>query len=144
MRGMKTQILGIIAGIIILPLVFIFTSCKANSATQTNQQPVEVVSVQGPLEPINPGGPNVEITLENTSSKPITSINATLKLNRDFMFEFDVSPSKSLLPGKSISSRLILIGGGFSTDTSYPLQIEGTFEGGVTFNFIKQVQITEP
>jgi len=107
------------------------------------RNPIKILSVRGPLEPINPGGPIVEITLENTSASNITSLNATLALTIEFNFEFDVSPSNPLLPGKSISSRLTLIGGGFSTDVSYPLQLEGIFEDGTIFDYTEQVQIIE-
>jgi hypothetical protein len=55
MRVMQKLILGIFAGTIILPLVLTFTSCRANSTTQTNQEPIKVLSVRGPLELINPG-----------------------------------------------------------------------------------------
>jgi hypothetical protein len=112
--------------------------------TATNQQPIEVVSVSGPLQPINPGGPIVEITLKNVSSEPVISLAATIELGRTFTFNFDVSASNPLLPDKSISSRLTLIGGGFSDNVSYPLTISGTLQSGATFAYTKQVQIVAP
>ena len=130
-------------GIVILGIIVTSLATCSNS-TQTSQQPIEILSVKGPFEPYTPAGPSVEIVLENTSARSIVSLTATLKLIRDFNFEFDVSPSKPLLPGKSFSSRLTLIGGGFSTDTTYLLQIKGEIEDGTTFNFTEQVQIIEP
>jgi hypothetical protein len=127
---------NLILTITVSGLMFVF-SCT------TSTQPVEVASVQGPLEPINPGGPVVAITLENISTKTITSLTAILKLNRDFTFEFDISLSKPLAPGEDISSRLTLIGGGFDSDVSYPLQVKGTFDDNSKFDFTKQVHITE-
>lgn len=108
------------------------------------RNPIKILSVQGPLEPINPGGPVVEITLENISAQNIISIKATLRLTKEFNFEFDVSPSKPLLPAETISSKLTLIGGGFSTDASYLLQIKGEIEDETTFDYTKLVQITVP
>jgi len=108
-----------------------------------NQQPIEIISVLGPLQPINPGGPIVEITLKNVAVEPVVSLTATLELIRSFNFDFDVTSSNPLLPGKSISAKLTLIGGGFNDSISYPLTINGTLQNGATFDYIKQVQIVE-
>ena len=113
----------------------------AQSSIPTNKQPVDVLSVIGPLSPINPGGPIVEITLKNVSSDPVTSLSATLQLNRAFNFNFDVTSSNPLLPDKSISARLTLITGGFSDNISYSLAINGTLQDGEIFSYTKQVQI---
>jgi len=109
-----------------------------------NQQPVEIISVTGPLQPINPGGPTVEITLKNVAVEPVVSLSASLELSRPFNFDFDVTSSNPLLPDKSISSRLTLIGVGFSDNVSYPLKINGTLQSGATFTYTEQVQITAP
>jgi len=130
-------------GIVILGIIAVSLAACSRS-TPTGQQPVEILSVKGPFEPYTPAGPSVEITLENTSVRNIISLNATLELTKEFNFKFDVSPSKPLLPAETISSRLILIGGGFSTETSYPLQIKGEIEDGTTFDYTEQVQIIEP
>jgi hypothetical protein len=133
-------------GIVILRIVAMFLVACAGppTITPTNQQPIEIVSVLGPLPPINPGGPIVEITLRNVSNESIVSLTAALELSRTFNFEFDVSSSNPLLPAKSISAKLTLIGGGFSDNISYPLRLEGTLQDGSTFAYTKQVQITEP
>jgi heat shock protein HslJ len=114
------------------------------TSTLTNQQPIEVVSVSGPLPPINPGGPIVEITLKNVSSEPVISLVATIELGRTFTFNFDVTSSNPLLPGENISTRLTLISGGFSDNISYPLNINGTLQNGATFAYTKQVRIVAP
>jgi hypothetical protein len=111
------------------------------STTLTNQQPLEVVSLIGPLPPVNPGGPNVEIMLKNISSEPIVTLNVTLELNRTFNFAFDVSLPVPLFPGKTISTEQTLISGGFGENILYPLRINGTFRNGSTFDYTKQVQI---
>ncbi len=135
---------NIVCILLALFMIGLVSCVKSNNISQTSQQPIKILSVRGPLEPINPGGPIVEITLENTSAQNIISLNATLRLTKEFNFEFDVSSSKPLLPGKSISSRLTLIGGGFNTYTSYPLKIKGEIEDGTTFDYTEQVQIIVP
>lgn len=120
------------------------TPTPTPTQTSTNQEPIEILSVSGPLQPINPGGPIVEITLQNTGTESVVSLAATLELTRSFNFSFDVTSSNPLQSGKSISSKLTLIGGGFGDNTQYPLTISGTLENGTTFNYTKQVQIAAP
>lgn len=140
MRKVKSTL-----GIVILSIIaMLLVACAGPATNPTNQQPVEIVSVLGPLPPINPGGPIVEITLKNVSAESIVSLTATLELSRAFNFEFDVSSANPVLPAKSVSAKLTLIGGGFSDNISYPLRLEGTLQGGSTFAYTKQVQITEP
>lgn len=125
------------------------TSTPTPTPTTTNQQPIEIVSVLGPLSPFNPGGPTVEITLKNVSTAPIVSLTATLGLDGagpptapgSFTFTFDVTALHPLLPGRSVSDTSTLIGAGFSNSTSYPLTITGALENGATFNCTKEVQI---
>jgi hypothetical protein len=100
------------------------------------------VSVQGPLDPINPGGPNVEITLRNVSNQSATALSATLQLNQAFNFIFDVSSANPLSPGKTVSASPTLIGAGFSDTASYPLVVNGVLHDGQIFSLNKQVQIT--
>lgn len=113
-----------------------------NSGVQN--QAVEIVSVTGPIPPITPGGPTVEITLKNVSDEPITGLTATLVAGRSFDFSFDVSASAPLMPGASISQKSTLIGGGFSDNDLYPLTIKATLQSGATSNFTQQVQIKAP
>jgi hypothetical protein len=146
---MKKKWLLLISVGLALVLVTALAGCMLTSTpnpapTSTNQQPIDVVSVSGPLPPINPGGPIVEITLKNVSSKPVISLATTIELGRSFNFNFDVSSSNPLLPSKSISSRLTLIGGGFSDNISYPLMINGILEDGAVFAYTRQVQIAAP
>ncbi len=112
------------------------------------QEPIEIVSATGPLEPINPGGPIVEITLKNVSDDPVIFLDASLEANgvadRPFLFHFDVSLSHPLLPGKSLSDRETLIGGGFGDNILYPVTISGTLQSNVAFFYTKEVLITRP
>ncbi len=120
------------------------TPTPAPTPTLQNQQPIEIISVLGPLQPINPGGPIVETTLKNVGAEPVVALAANLELSRSFAFNFDVTPSNPLLPDKTISAKLTLIGGGFSDSLSYPLTINGTTQNGATFVYTKQVKIVAP
>ena len=120
------------------------TGCQSHSQ---NQQPIEVTSVLGPLQPYIPAGPIVGITLKNLGEEPVIYLKATLELERAFEFEFvNVTPSNPLLPNKSISDKLIIgpPGGGFDNNLSYPLTINATLQSGATFVYTKQVQIVNP
>jgi hypothetical protein len=117
------------------------TPTPTPTPTPQNQQPVEVVSVSGPLQPINPGGPIVEITLKNVGTEPVVTLAATLELGRSFVFNFEVTPANSLIPGNTISARLTLLGGGFDDTLLYPLTIKGTMPNGDTFTYTRQVMI---
>jgi hypothetical protein len=90
------------------------TSKPTSNLTPQAQQPIEIISVLGPLQPIVPAGPIVEITLKNVGAEPVVSLVANLVLSRAFSFEFDVIASNPLLPEKTISVKRTLIGGGFS------------------------------
>ena len=154
------KIVAIIAFFIVAAIII--SSCGSNktsvtsSLTQTSvassitlpAKPIEVTSVAGPLPPINPGGPNIEITLKNITNIPLISVSALLKidnvLNKPFKFSFAVSETSPLLPGSEISSRLTLINGGFDSETSYPLEIIGSLQTGGSFDYTTQVKITEP
>jgi hypothetical protein len=119
-----------------------FTSTPAPAQT-TTLQPVEVVSMSGPL-PFT----IVEITLKNVSAEPVVSLNVALELSgipaRTFIFDFGVSSARPLLPGKSAIARSTLPKGGFSDSVSYPLNISGSLQGNATFTYTTQVQITAP
>jgi len=68
--------------IAILSMVALLLGACKGTATPTGQQPIQVVSVSGPLPPINPGGPNVEVTLKNVSGDPVVSLTASLEISR--------------------------------------------------------------
>lgn len=145
---MKRKLL--VLGMVILSVVALLAEACSGTATPMSQQPVEVVSVSGPLPPINPGGPPVQVTLKNVSGEPVVSLTASLAISRagpssePFVFSFDITPSKPLSPGASVSSRLTLIGGSFADNVSYPLTIEGKLKSGATFAYTEQVRIIKP
>jgi len=118
------------------------------SASQ-NQEPIEIVSVLGPVGPTNPGGPAVKITLKNVGTEPVISLTATLEVSSasglPFVFTFDdVTPAHPLQPNRSTSDTSGLIGGGFGSNYSYPLTINATLQNGTNFVYTKLVQIVEP
>jgi hypothetical protein len=121
-----------------------FDADAAQPDSLQDWQPLEIVSVEGPLDPINPGGPVVGITIKNISEENIVSLNATLDLNMEFSFEFEVSDENPLLPGDTIYVERILINGGFADDILYPLEISGEFQDGPAFSYAEQVVIKKP
>ena len=100
---------------VLFPSTLVACTNNENEAEPNSikDQPIEIVSIEGPLEPINPGGPVVGITLKNISNDNIVSLNATLKLEKPFIFEFDVSNGNPLLPDNTIYTERFLINGGF-------------------------------
>jgi hypothetical protein len=120
------------------------SGCHPVAAAQ-GQEPIEIVSVLGPIPPFTPGGPAVKITLKNVGGEPVISLAATLDVSESFDFTFDVTPSNPLQPNRSTSATLTLIGGGgFSSNGSYPLTINATLQNGPNFVYTKLVQIVEP
>jgi hypothetical protein len=119
-------------------------SPSATATPPSGQEPVEIVSVTGPIPPYNPGGPVVEITLRNAGSEPVTSLTATLDTGTAKEFTFDVTPSSPLLTGESTSTKETMISSSFSYTVSYPLSISGTLQSGDTFSYTKQVLIKSP
>jgi hypothetical protein len=113
------------------------------------QDPVQVISVIGPIPPYNPGGPVISVTLENVAEIPIISLTATLKLPSaeplvPYSFSFSVDSSNPLLQGQSVESTLTAIGAGSESNATYPLVISGMFSNGLVFNFTQQVMIVQP
>jgi hypothetical protein len=111
--------------------------------SSANPQPVEIVSVKGPLAPINPGGPVVEITVKNVSREPIISLAAAVQLGRSYTFNFNPAVSNPLLPDQSSSAKMTLIGGSLNTDVVYPFVISGILQNGTTFSYTLQAQIVK-
>jgi len=137
-------------GLALLGLFSMLLGACGEGTTTTDQQPIEVVSVIGPLQPINPGGPMVQVTLKNISNETVVSLTASLGIssagqtNAPFVFNFDVTTSNPLLPAGNVSSTLTLIGAGLADTILYPLAIQGTLQGGATFAYTEGVQIASP
>jgi hypothetical protein len=137
----KNLLLNLALAVLVIGLMVLAAACNASSTTNTtspqNQQPIEVISVLAPPQTPNPGGGIVEITLKNVANEPVVSLAAILTIRGPFNYDFDVTPSHPLLPGKSISAQLRLIGpnDGFGGGIPYSVTINGTLQNGATFAY---------
>ena len=103
-------------------------------------QNVSVTSIKM-IPPYTPGGPVIQLTLKNISTKSITSLNAILETNWNYTFNFkDVTSSTPLISDNSASDTTMLIGGGFQTELEYPLIISG-IEDNIPFKYTEKVHI---
>ncbi|MDE1763877.1 MAG: hypothetical protein KGH88_06500 [Thaumarchaeota archaeon] len=103
-------------------------------------QAVSVTSIKM-IPPYTPGGPVIQLTLENAGAKPITNIKAMLELYNNYTFDFtNVTSSSPLLPNNYATNATMLVGGGFQTEVAYPLVISG-MEGNIPFAYTMKVQI---
>jgi hypothetical protein len=159
---MESQIIKkliLICLILSMALLVVIVGCTSSSTktptsspatitqSQQNQQPIEVISVSStyiPGQTVNPGGPEIEITLKNVSVEPVVSLEAALELlsipadsflKRSWNYNFDVTSSNPLLSSKSISAKNILIGGGFGDSLPYAVTINGTLQSGAVFAY---------
>lgn len=113
---------------------------------------IEIVSVSDAQEPnqtINPAGPVIKITLKNIANESIVLLTATLILDSasgfgPYDYTFNVGNSNPFMPGTTISQTQILPGGGYSTEQSYPLHIQGLLQSGYSFYYDQFVDIVEP
>jgi hypothetical protein len=137
---------------IVLILVIGLTACSNAAPTTTTPtgmpqyRPIEVVGITGPMPPINPGGPNVIVTLKNNGGEPLVQLKAVLKLEKDYEFVFDVSAAAPLAAGQSISLQQTLLGPGstFNSEDTYTLEISATNQSGAVFNYNVQLMIGTP
>ncbi|MFA5307999.1 MAG: hypothetical protein WC370_00750 [Dehalococcoidales bacterium] len=151
---MKNQITKHILMLLIVSMaaLAVMAGCTSSATptptqSQQNQQPVEVLSVLDTYktgQTVNPGGPEIEITLKNVSVEPVVSLEAALELlsipadsflKRSWNYNFNVTSSNPLLPGKSIRAKNILISGGFGDSLPYAVTINGTLQSGAVFAY---------
>lgn len=105
-----------------------------------SMQDASVASIKM-IPPYTPGGPIIQLTLENVGARPITNIKAVLELYNNYTFDFtSVTSSSPLIPHNYVSNATMLIGGGFQTKVAYPLVISG-MEGNIPFVYTMKVQI---
>lgn len=116
------------------------TKKTSENSTRSNHV-IDIISISGTGSPPNPGGPEIQLTLMNIGTKPVTSLNATLGLNHNYVFNFkDVTESNPLAPGLLASDTEILIGAGSTNGIAYPLTVIGT-ENNETFSYTLNVPI---
>lgn len=123
------------------------TPTSTPSTTQPSTGSISVVSVA--LQPFYPpAGPMIEVTLQNVGSKSVTSLQAMLAIEsactgKPFNFTFSqVSMSNPLLPGQETAQTETLIGGGFNSNQTYPLEIIAYQQNGAKIDFTTQVTIS--
>lgn len=119
------------------------TSSTSTSAP-VHAGPLTVVSVSI-LQPYYPGGPTVEVILQNKATNPVVSLQTVLILsghNYTYVFD-DVSSSNPLLPNQDASQTDTLIGAGFETNQPYPMEITGALQNGSLFDFVTPVTIAQ-
>ncbi len=106
--------------------------------------PVTVVSVSL-LQPPNPGGPTIKVTLQNNATNPVVNLQATLTLpGRNYTYLFaNVSKSNPLLANQDTSQTSTLIGAGFETNQTYPMTITGALQNGTQFDFTIAITIIQ-
>jgi hypothetical protein len=132
----------------ILPIIALLAAtapgCHSVLASQ-DEEPIEIVSLLGPVGSANPGGTAIEITVRNVGTEPIASLAATLEIAATIAFTFDaVAPSNPLQPDGKASAVHRLIRGGFNNSDTYPLTINATLQNGTSFVYTKLVRIAEP
>jgi len=151
---LKTSLFAIFLLLAALPLT---GACSGNTESSAINdtgtiKPVEIVSATGPMPPFNPGGPNVEITVKNTSQYPVTELTVQLNLNLPtppaaYAFDFGLTPDAPLAPGATAKLARSLINGSFNSGTSYTLTIDAVYKGATgtaTADYAVQVQIAAP
>jgi hypothetical protein len=97
------------------------------------------------LQLYNPGGPTIEVTMQNNSTDPVVSLQAILTLsghNYTYVFD-DISKSNPLLPNQNASQTDTLINAGFETNQTYPMLITGTLQNGTSFDFTTPITIIQ-
>ena len=133
----------------LLILAILVSVLPVSCSTISSSEPLEIVSVTGPILPFNPGGPKIEIVLKNVSKNSVVSLSVQPEIKGlpgqpPYNVNFDVSDENPLQPGQNISATAILINGGFQTGTSYPMTIQCKFQDGKQFSYPVKVEITFP
>jgi len=98
--------------------------------------PLSVVALES-VPAHTPGGPTVQLTLQNVGATPIANVSAVLTLQHPYTFYFpNITSTSPLAGGQSASTSTILLDAGFVCGTAYPLEITGAFLGrGISFDF---------
>lgn len=109
-------------------------------SNETENQAVKVVEIKM-VPPYTPGGPVIQLTLQNIGTTPVTHLDATLEMNYNYAFNFQsITSSTPLIPSNSISNTTMLIGGGFQTESTYSLAISG-MKDNMPFGYVEKVHI---
>lgn len=120
------------------------TGIAINSYTpisnETEDQTVKIVEIKM-VPPYTPGGPVIQLTIQNVGTTPITNLNAMLETNHNYTFNFkSITSSTPLISGNSRSDTTMLVGGGFQTESTYSLIISG-MKDNMPFEYLEKVRI---
>lgn len=123
------------------------TSTPTSTPTVTQSPaPILPIDVSSVIlqQPNNPGGPMINITLQNTWTSPVVALEATLVLpTRNYTYTFsDVSTSNPLLPNQKTTQTATLIDASFSSNQEYQMRITGEQQDGIRFDYCINVTIT--
>jgi len=107
--------------------------------------PVSILQTYNPGGPNNPPGPTIVVTLQNNSTTPVVSLQATLTLSgQNFTYTFNnVSKNSPLFPSQDTSQTQVLNATVFKTNQTYPMLITGTLQNGTSFNFTTPITIIQ-
>jgi hypothetical protein len=112
------------------------TPTPTTTQSPTSITPVDVVSASL-QQPYNPGGPTINVTVQNTGTNPVVSLQGTLTLpGSNFTYTFvDVSSGNPLLPNQETSQTATLLDASFNSDQAYPMRIRGEQQDGTPFDY---------
>ncbi len=121
-------------------------SCRT---VQPVAEPIQVVSVTGPIRPYNPGGPTIEIVIKNVSSTSVTQLNGQLAIEHpqspSYPIRWDRFVVQPLQPDQTYTLDYTLIGpSAFANDVPFSLTLSGTLRDNRTFSYTVQVAIARP
>jgi len=129
----------------VLLVVLALPSPWGLGAFESNQPAVRIVSFQWNASFINPGGPAVILTVENTGSSSIVYLSASLDYRPFEMGFLSVSTASPLEPMQSVSGHWILIGPDSPYCGSlYDWTISGNFSSGSGFEVHTSAPFTCP
>lgn len=112
----------------------------SENLSDTTNKTIKIIAIKM-VPPYTPGGPVIQLIIQNIGTTPITHLNAILETNQNYTFNFkSVTSSTPLISGNSISDTTMLVGGGFQTESTYSLIISG-IKDNMPFDYIEKVHI---
>lgn len=128
-------------------LVVLLLPALALASCGSASRPVELASATDITQPLDQGGPEIEIVFKNVSAASIVASMVQTPLTGFSQHKYaidDVSSAKPLQPGQSTTTRWQLIGRSYQSDVAYPVTISGTLEDGKTFSYTTTTKIASP
>ena len=132
-RNRKLYLIGIVVALVALVLIVLFVVLPAITPSSPSPAPISVgrLALSSSSPPL---GPEIEVTLENTGTSPVTNLSAQLGVPNAPPFDFpNVTRSTPLEPGLSAMSAIVIPQGTVVCGASYSLEIRGIVSSGSTF-----------